>query len=316
MPNTESHWHEEDRALHRAKELSLSRDALVRLKCVLFAEKFGITKAADHFGFHRSTVTKWMKQYTPGHPETLEEKSRAPHRVRTPETDPAVVERIRALRMQHPAINRSQIRAELAKTFDPNIVPSESTIGRILHCQRLTQRDLLHLDDAASSGTWNIAAAIVVGVALSLGLGARPAEAAQSTSYTLYDTFPAAVTQITKTSGSYELREDGLSGDARPLVSTSYEMRSPYAQVIATGSSSNGNSSSAASSAGPLPPLPGPGPKNFGSGPRPAAGPGGFKPVGAPKPGRPGPNGLPAAAPGTHPAGPAEAAQRKGPTGT
>ncbi len=200
--------------------------ARVRLQCVLYAQINGVSAAAAHFGFHRSTVAKWLRKYIPGHPETLEEKSRAPHTVRQPETDLKVVEEIRKLRTKDPAINRTEIHEELCQLFESECVPSESTIGRILKRLRLTSRDVSPSSDdgTPSHGSWigGLATALIVGFALSIGVRAGNASAADSASYTLYDQFPNDATTMTKESASYQLTEDSLTWHKRPLVSTNY----------------------------------------------------------------------------------------------
>jgi len=59
-----------------------------------------------HIGISPDTFYRWRRRYDPRRFQSLEDhhRTRRPHRVRQPETPPAVVERIRALAPPAPAL--------------------------------------------------------------------------------------------------------------------------------------------------------------------------------------------------------------------
>lgn len=118
--------------LERAVELELSADAVQRLKWFVFALEHGnnMSLTCRHFGIARSTYLRWAQRFDPRDPDTLEERSRRPHAMRKPETDAAVVELIRALRVAHPLMSKQEIGARLAAGHGLTI--STSTIGRVI----------------------------------------------------------------------------------------------------------------------------------------------------------------------------------------
>ena len=241
----------DEHALLRAKAMDVSRIARVRLQCVLYAQANGVREAAAHFGFHRSTVAKWAKQYVPGHPETLEEKSRAPHTVRQPETDPKVIEEIQKLRTKDPAINRTEIHEELCRMFQEENVPSESTIGRVLKRLGLTSRDVRPSSEGTPShGPWigGLATALLLGIALSLGFSAGTVSAASIGPQThvyngrLLNGSGNPVTAAQKIRFSYWLSENFVSGDVTGTgaINTAASTYGDWYEVHAVTPDSNG----------------------------------------------------------------------------
>lgn len=78
---------------HMVQQLSkythLSKSAKIRLKWFdYYRQCQNVTKTCRHFGIARKTFYKWQKVYDPSNLYTLEDRSRAPQRVRQPEITP------------------------------------------------------------------------------------------------------------------------------------------------------------------------------------------------------------------------------------
>jgi len=95
-------------------------------------------EAARLFGLSRATLYRWQRRYQPTDLATLEARSRRPRRVRQPQTPPAVVVRLQALRQQYPRWGREKLRVLLARE---GLAVSAKTIDRVL--ARLRVRGLL-----------------------------------------------------------------------------------------------------------------------------------------------------------------------------
>jgi len=112
---------------------TLSREARLRLAWMDFYERHGgnARLTCRHFGISPDTFYRWRRRYDPRRLESLEDDvdTRRPHRVRQPQTPPAIVERIRALREAHPRWGKEKL-AVLVRREGIRISPS--TIGRIL----------------------------------------------------------------------------------------------------------------------------------------------------------------------------------------
>lgn len=111
----------------------LSREARQRLMWMDFYARHGHNArlTCRRFGLSPDTFYRWRRRYQPRRLESLEDdrRTRRPHRVRQPETPPAVVERIRALREQYPRWGKEKLAVLLRRE---GIQSSPSTIGRIL----------------------------------------------------------------------------------------------------------------------------------------------------------------------------------------
>jgi transposase InsO family protein len=86
-------------------------------------------EAARLFGVSRATLYRWRQRYHPQDLATLEARSRRPRHVRQPQTPPAVVTRLRALRAQYPRWGREKLRVLLARE---GLTLSAKTIDRVL----------------------------------------------------------------------------------------------------------------------------------------------------------------------------------------
>lgn len=125
------------RLLKQAQSLELSSGALQRLKWFLycFEHDGNVSLTCRHFGIARSTFLRWASRFDAERPETLEEHSRCPKTVRTPETDPRIVALIRALRQQHPTMGKVPLARVLRSEY--GVTVSESTVGRVIARHRL-----------------------------------------------------------------------------------------------------------------------------------------------------------------------------------
>jgi len=86
-------------------------------------------EAARLFGRSRATLYRWQARYHPQDLAALEARSRRPRRVRQPQTPPAVVARLRALRTQYPRWGRAKLQVLLARE---GLSVSAKTIDRVL----------------------------------------------------------------------------------------------------------------------------------------------------------------------------------------
>lgn len=121
---------------------TLSREARWRLQWMDFYGRHGRNArlTCRRFGISPDTFYRWRRRYDPRRLESLEDnrRTRRPHRVRQPQTPPAVVARIRGLREQYPRWGKEKLAILLRRE---GLLVSPSTIGRILG--RLKARGLL-----------------------------------------------------------------------------------------------------------------------------------------------------------------------------
>lgn len=91
-----------------------------------------------HFGISPATFYRWWHRYDPRRLESLEDdrQTRRPCRVRQPQTAPAVVARIRALREQFPRWGKAKLAVLLRREGG---TVSASTVGRTLTLRALGQ---------------------------------------------------------------------------------------------------------------------------------------------------------------------------------
>lgn len=120
------------RLLRNAEELELCHEAVQRLKWFQYALEHdsNVSLTCRHFGISRSTFLRWADRFDARDIRSLEEQSRRPLTVRTPETNPATVELIRILRTEHPLLGKEPICALLKERY--GIELSSSTVGRII----------------------------------------------------------------------------------------------------------------------------------------------------------------------------------------
>lgn len=107
-----------------------------KLKILAFWEEHGLKATVDAFDVKRRTLYGWKAKLAAGggKPEALNEKSRAPKRVRKREWDPRVVAEIRRVRDRHPNLGKEKLHVHLqAFAKDKKMrCPSARTIGRII----------------------------------------------------------------------------------------------------------------------------------------------------------------------------------------
>lgn len=118
----------------------LSREAKKRLVWMDWYRQHGRNArlACRHFGISPSVFYRWQRRYDPRRLQTLEDRSHRPRRVRTPMTDPHLVERIRRLREQYPRWGKDKLVILLRRE---GVQTSTATVGRSL--MRLKARGLL-----------------------------------------------------------------------------------------------------------------------------------------------------------------------------
>ena len=97
--------HPHERWRRVAKILKLSKEARLRLEWIIYyREGYDATQAARHFGISRKTFYKWYGQFDPENLYSLrrlEDKSKAPKRVRQREITSIQLGRIINLRKKH-----------------------------------------------------------------------------------------------------------------------------------------------------------------------------------------------------------------------
>ena len=120
----------------------LSEEAKRRLKWMDWYKSHGgnARLTCRHFGLSPDVFYRWKNRYNPYNLLSLEDDkiSRTPHRIRQPETDPAIVQRVRELREKYPRWGKKKIWKLLDRE---DIKTTISTVGRTLN--RLRQKGLL-----------------------------------------------------------------------------------------------------------------------------------------------------------------------------
>jgi len=94
-----------------------SETARQRLKVMGWHEGHGgrVRLTARHFGYSPDTISRWSRSYREEGIAGLEPRSRRPRRVRQPQTQLAVVQRIQELREQYPRWGREKLRVILER---------------------------------------------------------------------------------------------------------------------------------------------------------------------------------------------------------
>lgn len=112
---------------------SLSKAAKQRLKWMDFYESHGRNArlVCRHFGLSPDVFYRWKNRYDSRNLSSLEDDTanRRPKHVRQPQTDEAVVRRVKALREQYPRWGKKKLHALLLRE---GCTVSEPTVGRTL----------------------------------------------------------------------------------------------------------------------------------------------------------------------------------------
>lgn len=110
---------------------TLSREARQRLKWIDFYLAHGghVRFTCRHYGISTATFYRWFRRFDPRRLESLEDdrRTRRPRRVRQPQTAPALVARIRALRETYPRWGKTKLAILLQRE---GWRVSASTVGR------------------------------------------------------------------------------------------------------------------------------------------------------------------------------------------
>lgn len=96
-----------------AKYWNISELGKQRLEWLIFYYTVGKKNAkftAAYFGIARKTVHKWLKRFNPQRIQSLEERSRAPHKRRTWEVTPVQEARIRTLRERYLKYGKNKLK--------------------------------------------------------------------------------------------------------------------------------------------------------------------------------------------------------------
>lgn len=125
------------RLLRYAGEYELGQKEIQKLKwfSYLLEHDANVSLTCRHFGISRSTLLRWIARFDATNMRSLQDQSRRPHAVRTPETDQRTVRIIAEIRTCHPTIGKEQVREILQKQH--GITLSPSTVGRIIHRHKL-----------------------------------------------------------------------------------------------------------------------------------------------------------------------------------
>jgi putative transposase len=118
---------------------TISSTAAARLRWMDHYTRFGNARlTCRHFDISAQTFYRWKRRFDPLDLTTLEDGSHRPLRARQPETPPAVVDRILALRNERPRWGKDKLAVLLARE---GIRCSASTVGRVMN--RLKERGVL-----------------------------------------------------------------------------------------------------------------------------------------------------------------------------
>ena len=113
----------------------ISKQAIKRVKILVFWERYGLEATIEAFGVKRRTLFLWKKKLNEkGNVEALNDRSRAPRGRRKRRWPYQVIEEIRRLRAIHPNLGKDKVYMPLRKFCDLNGLkcPKPSTIGRLM----------------------------------------------------------------------------------------------------------------------------------------------------------------------------------------
>ena len=89
---------------------AISRETKKRLKWFDHYRQYGNARlTCRYYGISPQTFYRWKNRFDPYDLTTLEEMSRKPHKLRTPQTPPEIVERILKLREQYPRWGKDKL---------------------------------------------------------------------------------------------------------------------------------------------------------------------------------------------------------------
>jgi putative transposase len=118
---------------------AISPGAVARLRWMDHYSLHGNARlTCRHFDISPQTFYRWKRRFDPYDLTTLEDESHRPHRARVPQSPPAVVDRILALRQQYPRWGKDKLVVLLRRE---GVQISTSTVGRVM--KRLRGRGVL-----------------------------------------------------------------------------------------------------------------------------------------------------------------------------
>jgi putative transposase len=127
-------WWRVARQVPRAPALSQLAQARLRMLDWHFRHGRCVALTADHFGFSRPTVYRWLARYDANNLATLENRSSRPRRHRRPSWTVAQIEAVRELREIYPAWGRAKLAIVLCRQ---GLRVSPAMVGRIMaHLRR------------------------------------------------------------------------------------------------------------------------------------------------------------------------------------
>jgi transposase InsO family protein len=114
----------------------ISEKALYKYKALQFWQKYGWEATMEAFNVKRRTLYYWKKQLRNGQglPESLNERSKRPHRVRQRRWPQSIMDEIKRLRQIHPNLGKEKLYPFLKIFCEQHSLtcPSVRTIGRII----------------------------------------------------------------------------------------------------------------------------------------------------------------------------------------
>jgi transposase InsO family protein len=113
-----------DRLRNLASYWNISPAAKERLEWIIFYQTVGKRNArvtASYFGVSRKTLHKWLKRFDPFIIQSLEEKSKAPHKKRVWEVTKTEEERIVSLRKKYLKYGKAKLKVLYHKEFKENV---------------------------------------------------------------------------------------------------------------------------------------------------------------------------------------------------
>jgi putative transposase len=116
--------------ISRHPTVELSPKELDRLRALQIWDKTGdIGLACSTFGLSRATLYRWRSRFDPTELSSLKDRSRRPHRLRTPKWPPSLVEAVRKLRERYPRWSKHKLAVLLRAE---GMTSSSATVGRIM----------------------------------------------------------------------------------------------------------------------------------------------------------------------------------------